>query len=182
MSGTILTDHRPMHPQQFVPLLPLVFLLVIAIAIKCFLRTRGAGDFPYDRTEKLFTAAERSFLGVLEQILGDQYRILGKLALTDVIRPRKGLSNSARTSARNRLLGRHVDFAICDLRTLQVIGVIELDDSSHEGLSAQRRDEFKDKALAAAGVPIVRISAQRGYSPAQVREQVSVLFGSSGTA
>jgi very-short-patch-repair endonuclease len=70
-----------------------------------------------------------------------------------------------------------VDFAICDFRTLQVIGIIELDDSSHKSAARKRRDEFKDKALAAAGVPIVRIPAQRGYSPAEVREQVSVLFG-----
>jgi very-short-patch-repair endonuclease len=57
-----------------------------------------------------------------------------------------------------------------------VIGVIELDDSSHKSLSGQRRDQFKDKALVAAGVPIVRVQAQRGYSPAEVREQVSALF------
>jgi len=57
-----------------------------------------------------------------------------------------------------------------------VIGVIELDDSSHKSTARQRRDEFKSKALAAAGVPIVRIPAQRGYSPTEIREQCSVLF------
>jgi very-short-patch-repair endonuclease len=112
---------------------------------------------------------------VLAQIFGNEYRILGKVRLADIIRPRKGLSNSARASAFNRISGKHVDFAICDLRTLQVVGVVELDDSSHRR-NSRHGDKVKDKALAAAGVPIVRIPAQRGYSPAEVREQVSVLF------
>jgi len=161
-----------MHPEQFVPLLPLVFLLLIAIVIKSFLRARGAGDFPYERIEKLFTAAERSFLGVLEQILGSEYRVLGKIRLSDVIQPKNGLSNSAKTTALNRITSKHVDFAICDPRTLQVVGLIELDDASHSGLKRQRTDKFVDGALAAAGVPIVRIPAQRGYSPAEIREKV----------
>jgi hypothetical protein len=165
-----------MHPEQFVPLLPLVFLLLIAIVIKSFLRARGAADFPYERIEKLFTAAERSLLGVLEQILGSEYRVLGKIRLSDIIQPKKGLSNSAKTTALNRITSKHVDFAICDPRTLQVVGVIELDDASHSGLQRQRADNFVDGALAAAGVPIVRIPAQRGYSPAEIREQVPVLL------
>ncbi len=165
-----------MHPEQFVPLLPLVFLLLIAIVIKRFLRGRGAADFPYEPIEKLFTAAERSFLGVLEQILGSEYRILGKIRLSDMIQPRRGLSNSARTNAFNRISGKHVDFAICDPRTLQVVGVIELDDASHKWSSARRGDEWKDKALAAAGVPTVRIPAQRAYNPAEIRERLSTIF------
>jgi very-short-patch-repair endonuclease len=69
-----------------------------------------------------------------------------------------------------------VDFAICDLRTLQVVGVIELDDSSHGQSSCRRGDDFKNKALAAAGVPIVRIPAQKAYSPSKVREKMAALF------
>jgi very-short-patch-repair endonuclease len=84
---------------------------------------------------------------------------------------------SARTSALNRITSKHVDFALCDLRTLQVVGVIELDDSSHSEDRRQRRDKFVDAALSSAGVPFVRIPAQRGYTPSEIRERVSVLFG-----
>jgi hypothetical protein len=40
-----------------------------------------------------------------------------------------------------------------------------------------KRISFVHRALAAAGVPIVRIPAQRGDSPTGIREQVSSLFG-----
>ena len=53
-----------------------------------------------------------------------------------------------------------------------MIGVIELDDSSHKRDSRREADQFVNRVLAAAGVPIVRIPARRGYSPAEIREQV----------
>ena len=111
---------------------------------------------------------------MLDNICGNEYRILGKIRLGDIIRPRKGLSNSARTSAFNRISGKHVDFVLCDLKTLEVLVVIELDDSSHGEASREKRDEFLDKALAAAGVHIVHIAAQRSYVPAEIREKITV--------
>lgn len=152
--------------------------LIILVGLAALARLlQGGGEFPYERIEKLFTPAERSFLGVLEQIFGNDYRILAKVRLADIIRPRKGLANSARATALNRIDRKHVDFAICDLRTLQVIGVIELDDSSHKRESSRHGDGVKDKALAAAGVPIVRIAAQKSYNLAEIREKISGLFG-----
>jgi len=163
------------HLTQLIPFIVIGFAIVTALgAIARLLQRRRPA--PYERVEHLFSAAERSFLGVLDDLFGNDCRILGKIRLGDIIRPRKELSNSARTSAFNRISGKHVDFAICDLRTLQVIGVIELDDSSHKSSSRREADQFVNSALAAAGVPIVRIPARRGYSPAEIREQCSVLF------
>ena len=153
-----------------------VAFVVLAILAAVARALPSGGAFPYERVEKLFSPAERSFLGVLEEVVGNDYRVLGKVRLADIIQPRKGLSNSARTGAFNRISSKHVDFAVCDLRTLQVIGVIELDDSSHKRSSSRHGDSVKDKALAAAGVPTVRIPAQRSYSPEEIRNKVSVLF------
>jgi very-short-patch-repair endonuclease len=166
-----------MNPHQFLPLLAVVvaFIIGLALVIRLF-ASRGPVSLPYERTEHLFSPAERSFLGVLEEVLEKEFCILGKVRLADIIRPRKGLSNSERTSALNRITSKHVDFAVCDLRTRAVVGVIELDDSSHQKASRQRRDEFIDKALSAAGVPIVHIAAQKGYQLAEVRSQISILF------
>jgi hypothetical protein len=162
------------------PVLPLVVLFVAVTVIAATVRLLTAsrrGRFGYDRIEGLFTPAERSFLGVLEQIVGTRYRIFGKVRLADIIQTPKGLSNSARTSAFNRICARHVDFALCDPRTFEIIGVIELDDASHGRESRRKRDRFVDEALTAARVPFVRIAAQRGYAVAEIRERISGLFG-----
>jgi len=161
------------------PVLPLVVLLfaiiVTAAIVGLFTASRRSG-FAYNRVERLFSPAERSFLGVLEQILGTQYRVFGKIRLADIIQTPKGLSDSSRTGAFNRICARHVDFAVCDPRTFEIIGVIELDDSSHGRESRRKRDRFVDEALTAAGLPFVRIAAQRSYVPAEIREKISALF------
>lgn len=165
-----------MHPEQLAPFLPIFFILIVAVVLKSILGGGSAGKLSYERNDRLFSAAERSFLGVLEQILGKEYRVIGKVRMADIIRPRLGLSASARTSALNRITSKHVDFAVCDPKTLQIVGVIELDDSSHDRADRQRRDKFVDAALSSAGVPLVRIPAQRVYSPAEIRQRVSVFF------
>lgn len=165
-----------MHPEHFPWFFPILFLLIIAVVLKTILRGGSAGYPSYERNDRLFSPAERSFLGVLEQILGKEYRIIGKVRMADIIRPGKGLSASARTSALNRITSKHFDFAVCDPKTLQIVGVIELDDSSHDRADRRRRDEFVDAALASAGVPLARIPAQRAYTPAEIRLRVSGLF------
>jgi hypothetical protein len=106
------------------PLFPLFVLFVAVVVIAAIVRLFTAsrrGRLAYNRIERLFTPAERSFLGVLEQIVGTQYRIFGKIRLADIIQTPKGLSNSARASAFNRICARHVDFALCDPRTFEVV-------------------------------------------------------------
>ena len=53
-----------------------------------FFASKGGRTFPYEKIERLFTPAERSFLGVLEEVIGKEYVILGKVRLADIIRPR----------------------------------------------------------------------------------------------
>jgi hypothetical protein len=55
------------------PILPLFVVVVAVVLIVAFVQlfTGGRrGRLAYDRIERLFTPAERSFLGVLEQIVG----------------------------------------------------------------------------------------------------------------
>lgn len=46
--------------------------------------------------------------------------------------------------------------------------VIELDDTSHSRTRRKEHDRFLDDALAAAGFPLLRVTAQRPYSQQQV--------------
>lgn len=174
--GTKFAALVGMHPEQLAPFVPILFILIIAVVLIGTLGGRSAGKLSFERNDRLFSPAERSFLGVLDQILGKEYRIIGKVNMADIIRPGRSLSASAHTAARNKIKSKHVDFAVCDPKTLQIVGVIELDDSSHDKVDRQRRDKFVDAALSSAGVPLVRIPAQRAYAPAEIRQRVSVLL------
>jgi very-short-patch-repair endonuclease len=55
--------------------------------------------------------------------------------------------------------------------------VIELDDKSHDDEERQTRDAFVDRALGAAGLPILHLSARRTYSTRDLAEQVRCAIG-----
>jgi very-short-patch-repair endonuclease len=136
-------------------------------------RTKGQIALPYQREPVLFTPAERSFLGVLEQAVEGQFRIFGKVRLADIIRVKSGVSAGARQQAFNRIQSKHIDFVLCKPRDLSVQFVVELDDSSHQAPRRQARDEFLDDALKAAGIPLLHFRAQRTYSVPDIREALS---------
>ncbi len=154
------------------PLIGLFILLgIVAFVVKVVLPGLGKAPvaLPYQKEPILFTPAERSFLAVLDQALGDHFRVLGKVRLADVIRVKSGLSGSARQQAFNRIQSKHLDFVACDPNDLSVQFVVELDDSSHQQSRRQARDEFLDKALAAAEVPIFHFPVKRAYAVQEIR-------------
>jgi hypothetical protein len=101
------------------PLIAILIVTVIAItALKAFWEENKGGieDYPYEKEQALFTPAERSFLGVLEQAV---------------------------------------------------------DGKSHNQSKRQDRDEFIDKALAAAKIPAFHFTAKQTYT---IQELQNVLF------
>jgi hypothetical protein len=159
------------------PLITIIIVFVIAaIAVKKFLggNKGGTEDYPYERQQALFTPAERSFLGVLEQAVEGKLRIMGKVRLADIVKIKNGNNKSAWQKAFNKIQSKHVDFVACDMATLGVKFVVELDDKSHNEPKRQDRDEFIDKALAAAKIPVFHFAAKRTYT---IQELQNTLFG-----
>lgn len=151
-----------------------VFIAVLLVLSQwAELASGRSNPYPYAKREALFTPAERRFLSVLEQSVGADYRILGKVRLSDIIALDKRLSGDKSRTAENRINQKHVDFVLCDPRTLAVIIVVELDDRSHERADRKARDKFVDGALAAAGVPIAHIPVQAHYSISDTQRRIS---------
>jgi hypothetical protein len=121
--------------------------------------------------------AERSFFGALEKAGESQFQIFAKVRLADIIRPVAKSNGGSRQSAFNRISSKHVDFVLCHRGSLDTVAVVELDDSSHERARTRARDQFVDSALKQAGIPVLRIPAQRGYSLNMLREKLAEVRG-----
>lgn len=154
----------------------LIVTLIAVTALKKFFggNKGGTEDYPYEKEQTLFSTAERSFLGVLEQAVDGKLRIMGKVRLADILKVKNGNNKSAWQKAFNRIQSKHVDFVACDTATLGVKFVVELDDKSHNQFERQDRDEVKDKILAAAKIPVFHFTAKRTYT---IQELQNVLFG-----
>ncbi|WP_313918374.1 DUF2726 domain-containing protein [Tahibacter sp.] len=150
--------------------LALVVLVVLAAA-KGKADRSGSIGFPYQPAKPLFSAAERSFLGVLDQAVGSEHRVFGKVRVADLAAVKPGLGNSARQSALNRIAAKHVDFVVCRSGDLSVVCVVELNDKSHAGQRAMVRDELVGNVCRAINLPLLAIPAKAAYSLQDVRAQ-----------
>ena len=94
--------------------------------------------------------------------------------MADVLEPvQKGKDGK---SAFNEISQKHLDYVICREGTWEILCAVELDDSSHRRNAAVVRDAFVNIVFSGAGVPLVRVTAQAGYSVQELRQTfVSIL-------
>jgi ssDNA-binding Zn-finger/Zn-ribbon topoisomerase 1 len=160
----------------------IIVAVLIVAAVLFFLAKRSQKGSPvqeaftYQKADALFTPAERSFLGVLQQVVGDNAAIFGKVRVADVVEPKTGLGRSARQKAFNKISAKHFDFLLCDKEDLSVACAIELDDGSHNSKRRQERDEFLKGVCNAAGVPLVQVPAKSGYVIDEVKQLIAPYF------
>lgn len=123
-------------------LVVLVFVILAVVGLVVRMLPTAKAGLPYRMDTPLFTPAERSFLGVLDQAVAGRYRVFGKVRLADVIDVARTRDRSARQTAFNRISSKHFDFVLCDPSDLSVVCAIELDDRSHGKAARGKRDRF----------------------------------------
>jgi hypothetical protein len=156
-------------------LIVLVLALVLAAAVVLAARRKRAqaGPPPAYRRRDFLSKAERSFYRVLQQAAGRGGVVFAKVRLADLLTPASGVGNEGWQIAFNRISARHVDFIICGPDDVVPRLAIELDDASHRQARRQERDDFIESACRSAGLPLLRIPAQRDYAMQQLRTELA---------
>ena len=154
---------------EWLILLALVVIVVLAVLAK---RGGSSDEFTYEKNEPLFSPAERSFYGVLNQAVKDQAVVFGKVRVADVLRPPKGMGRSNWQKAFNRISSKHFDYVICAPDTLSVLAVVELDDKTHSKGKRVERDRFLESACSGAGLALHRFKAAATYNLIEVRDVI----------
>jgi hypothetical protein len=154
---------------SWIPIIVLIAILFVVLFIAANKKnTKGAIGFPYTPRNPLFSAAERSFLGVLDKAVGSEHRVFGKVRVADIAKVKPGLNNSARQGALNKITSKHFDYVICRRSDLSVVCVVELNDKSHASKRAQARDKFIDGVCDTIRLPLLKVPAKRSYSVADI--------------
>lgn len=158
-----------------------LFLGLMAIfVIYLVLRPQKRGDeypltnyYEYDAHKNLMSIAELSFFHALNKAVGDEYLIFAKVRIADVLKPKKNLYHRSEWQrAFNLISSKHFDFVLCDPKSLAIIKVVELNDSSHQKPERIRRDNLVYTACISADLSILMIDAKRSYSIDSLRAQV----------
>lgn len=168
------------------PILIVLLVVVIVVAVLgTILKGRRATAAPaeddgddaarpdvtgYVKRPYLFTSAEFAFYKALRPAVGDRFTILVKVRIADLIDVERGAGK--RQAKLNRIMKKHVDFVLCDPRTMVPTLVIELDGSSHEADDRRERDALVDAIYAAVGLPCLHVPVAQAYDPSNLIGQI----------
>src|SRR2546423_13714243 len=123
-----------------------------------------AGRIPathvYRLRDDFMSAAEVSLFHVLRNVLVDRALIFPKVRLADLIDVPK---QEGQYGALQRINRKHIDFVLCDAKTLRPILALELDDRSHRRPDRIERDAFVDQVFSDSGLPLVHVPVQHSY-------------------
>ena len=126
---------------------------------------------PYRGKDYLLTKGERAYYDVLSKVVPSGYILFVKVRLADIVYIPKGTQRYLHFL--NRVSSKHVDFVICDTRMVGPKLVIELDDRSHQRRDRASRDDFVNKVLGKANIPILHVRAAQTSPQQQVASAVS---------
>jgi hypothetical protein len=132
---------------------------------------KGVPNYPYVLSSSFLSPAEHNFFSVLRTTVSDQALISVKVGLGDLFEV-KSKDPSEFRIYRNKVDRKHVDFLLCDPKTLRPLAGIELDDKSHQRSDRQARDEFVEHVFQAANLPLVRIPVKTAYSVSELSKQL----------
>lgn len=125
--------------------------------IKIYNQTRNAKNYggygnSYVKTP-LLTKREQAEYQILK-LAADAKGLLicPKVRLLDLVVPKYNARNSRGLMA--KVMSKHVDFVICN-QQMEVICIIELDDTTHLRQDRIERDQFVDSVLVGAGYKVI---------------------------
>jgi len=135
------------------------------------LQTSDATIAPdYRLRDNFMSPAEVSFFHVLHRAIDGRALIFPKVRLGDLIYAPK---QEHQYAALQRINRKHVDFVLCDPRTLRPVAAIELDDRSHRREDRIDRDAFVESVFEGIGLPLLRFAVRPAYDIRAVTDQIS---------
>jgi hypothetical protein len=154
----------------------LVLVVILRAALVLMSLNRRGGESPYIRYVSLFSPAETAFLQVLDRAVGGRYRIFAKTRIADIVDVRQDLDWRTRRNAFNRICAKHFDFVLCKPRDFTIVGIIELNDSSHLRKERALRDAFVIDICNAISLPILMVRTRGQYSAFELRSVIKQAF------
>ena len=146
--------------------------VAVFAAIFVLLRMYSApAPMPYFKRPSLVTKSELRFYKSLHKAVLDDFEIFAMVRIADLIRVEKGSANGRKWL--NKILSKHIDFVLCDPRSLELVVCIELDDDSHNRPDRIERDKFVNDAFDAADLPLLRIPVESSYNAREVRDLIN---------
>ena len=147
-----------------------LMMVLIVVAIVAMKLNDDQMAFPFMRRQQLFSPVERQFLDLIEKAVGQEFRVVSRVKLTDMLALRSNTNKKVAKSALLRATGKQLDFVLCNKSDMTPVLAIDLvQTNSKEGHNKQK-DFFVTGCLDTAGIPHARIKAKHGYQVQEIKD------------
>lgn len=154
------------------------FYLLVALAALVLLlfayslsRAWRRQTLPFVLEKALFSPQEALFLSALEEAVGGDYRVFGKVRLVDLLSGRRGARKASMRQAAARIDRLTIDFLVCGRDSLSLVCAVKL--VGAKGLARRRAaDKALGRACQSLGLPLVRVPVAEAYSTKVLAEQI----------
>lgn len=151
---------------EFAIVLIMVLIVVAIVAIKFSV---DEVSFPFMGKAQLFSPVEHQFLEMIEKAVGDEFRVMSRVKLTDLLALRRNTNKKLAKSALIRAGGKQLDFVLVDKVNMTPVLALDLVHSLGKEGHKTTRDFFVTGSLDSAGIPHARIKARHGYKIDDIR-------------
>ncbi|PKG99835.1 DUF2726 domain-containing protein [Paraglaciecola sp. MB-3u-78] len=147
-----------------------LMMLLIIVAVGAMKLYEPGLAFPFKKKGNLFTPVERTFLGLIEEAVGNEFRILCRVKMSDILTIHQNVDKKTSKNAASRAGSKRLDFVLCSKEDMSPIIAIDLVHNNGKDGYKSQRDFYVSGALDAAHIPHVRIKVRSGYKAQDIRE------------
>ncbi|MFY8272999.1 DUF2726 domain-containing protein [Pseudoalteromonas sp. SSDWG2] len=163
-------------------LLSILVLVVIASAVASKFTDNNENPYPFVRKKEMYTQVESAFLMLLERAVGDNYRIVSRVRLSDIIDCKPSLSNKSKRIALTKSKNKQLDFVLLDKNKLTIVAAVDLVNNANKGGHKAQKDWYVSGALETVGIPHIRMKVKSGYRVEDVRNAIMFKLGKPDTS
>lgn len=98
--------------------------------------------------------------------------ILAKIRMADLVEVDGNIDKKDKQKYFNRIKSKHIDFALCKQDNLQILCLVELDDSSHNNKNRVKRDELIEKIYEKAGYKLIRVYGAASFEEELIKAEI----------
>lgn len=147
----------------------IITIIAIALIVTMILKKEKAQESKSKYFKKILLSAPEQVIYHRLKASMPEHEILAQVAFSQMIGS-KGGSKKENFSKYGKARQKVADFVICD-KSFNIIGVVEIDDKTHN----TEKDEGRDKMLLEAGIPTVRWKATNLPSEEEIKQKLSSL-------
>jgi ssDNA-binding Zn-finger/Zn-ribbon topoisomerase 1 len=122
----------------------------------------------FEKQDTLFTSPEKLFFNALQASLGQDYQLLAKISLSDIIR----FDLNSLSPALAKLATLKVNFVVCNKSALNLVCVIELTEKLLDNSTEAAGTSTLQTLCKNAGVVHVSVNRQMKYDTQQLRTKI----------